>query len=251
MAPPAGPILSSGLLQALFLPQIATAMMAGFAVQRYILSGLHIDFRLGHYNPFLWFGYGVYFIAAGVQTTFQRNTSHAYIVGILCTEGFGVGWTIQTALVAAQSLASPQDRAVVTGIRNFARFTGGSFGLAIASAIMNNVITSRIANAGFPQAIVDQIKGASFNIPLGLTSEQTQVLLDAEMQGVRGVFWFLLGAAGLTFFLSLPVEDKGLPGDEKNDSNEGAEAQEAQEPGLEMVPNQEEKSEAIRTEKEE
>jgi len=140
---------------------------------------------------------------------------------------------------------------VVTGIRNFARFTGGSFGLAIASAIMNNVITSRIANAGFPQAIVDQIKGASFNIPLGLTSEQTQVLLDAEMQGVRGVFWFLLGAAGLTFFLSLPVEDKGLPGDEKNDSNEGAEAQEAQEPGLETVPNQEEKSEAIRTEKEE
>jgi hypothetical protein len=34
LSPPAGPILSSAMLQALLLPQIATAMSAGFAVER-------------------------------------------------------------------------------------------------------------------------------------------------------------------------------------------------------------------------
>jgi hypothetical protein len=33
--PVAGPLLSSGLLQALLLPQIASALAAGFVVQRY------------------------------------------------------------------------------------------------------------------------------------------------------------------------------------------------------------------------
>lgn len=36
--PPAGAILSSALLQSLLLPQIATAMAAGFIVQRYCLQ---------------------------------------------------------------------------------------------------------------------------------------------------------------------------------------------------------------------
>jgi hypothetical protein len=36
--PPAGPFLSSALLQALLLPQIGTAMAAGFIVQRYLAT---------------------------------------------------------------------------------------------------------------------------------------------------------------------------------------------------------------------
>jgi hypothetical protein len=37
LEPPAGPILSSGLLQALLLPQIATALASGFVLQKYLL----------------------------------------------------------------------------------------------------------------------------------------------------------------------------------------------------------------------
>jgi fucose permease len=169
--------------------------------------------RLGHWNPILWTGYGIYVVAAGVQTTFTRNTSHAYIVGILFLEGFGIGWTMQTALVAAQAIAPPEDRAVITGIRNLFRFVGGSFGLAIASAIMNNVIHSQITKAGLPESITGEITGVQFNIPAGLTSEQVEILRDAEMEGVRGVFWFLFGVSVLTLLMSLPVEDHGLPKD--------------------------------------
>ena len=174
--------------------------------------------RLGHWNPVLWTGYGIYVVAAGVQTTFERNTANAYIVGILFVEGFGIGWTMQTALVAAQAIAPPEDRAVVTGIRNLFRFVGGSFGLAIASAIVNNIIHSEMNNAGLPESVTSHIIGVQFKVPNGLTGEQVEVLLDAEMEGVRGVFWFLFGVSVLTLLLSLPVEDRGLPIDPKKKS---------------------------------
>jgi len=171
--------------------------------------------RLGHWNPVLWTGYGIYVVAAGVQTTFERNTANAYIVGILFVEGFGIGWTMQTALVAAQAIAPPEDRAVVTGIRNFFRFVGGSFGLAIASAILNNIIHYEMNKAGLPESLTSHITGVQFKVPDGLTGDQVNVLLNAEMEGVRGVFWFLFGVSVLTLLLSLAVEDRGLPVDPK------------------------------------
>jgi len=174
-------------------------------------------------------GYSIYLIAAGVQTTFARTTSHAYIVGILLLEGFGVGWTTQTALVAAQALAPPKDRAVITGIRNLMRFTGGAFSLAICSAIMNNVINSKVASSDLPTNITTQIRGAEFNIPAGLTAEQKQTLLDFEMEGVKGVFYFLLGVSALTFILGLGVEDRELPKDEKKGQEKKSEEKGVQE----------------------
>jgi hypothetical protein len=100
-------------------------------------------------------------------------------------------------------------------MRNLFRYTGGSFGLAISSAIMNNIINSKLATSDLPKTIVDQINGAEFNVPAGLTAAQSQTLLDAEMEGVKGVFWFLLAVSLLTFLLSLIVEDHGLPEDKK------------------------------------
>ena len=134
-----------------------------------------------------------------------------------------MGWTLQTSLVASQAIAPAKDRAVVTGIRNLFRFTGGSFGLAISSAIMNNIINSKLAASGLPKSVVDQIDGAEFNVPPGLTEDQTQTLLDAEMDGVKGVFQFLLAVSLLTFVSSLIVEDRGLPEDKDRAPQETAE----------------------------
>jgi hypothetical protein len=171
------------------------------------------DERIGHYNPVLWLGYGIYFIGAGIQCTFGRTTSHGFIAGVLALEGFGIGWTLQTSLVAAQAIAPKPDRAVITGIRNLFRFAGGAFGLAISSAIMNNIISHKLSKSDIPKDIANQIKGTEFNLPPGLNETQVQTLLDAEMEGVKGVFWFLLAVAALSFVLSLAVEDNGLPGD--------------------------------------
>jgi len=66
-----------------------------------------------------------------------------------------------------------------------------------------------------PESVMSHITGVQFKVPDGLTGDQVKVLLDAEMEGVRGVFWFLFGVSVLTFLLSLGVEDRGLPVDPK------------------------------------
>jgi len=80
---------------------------------------------------------------------------------------------------------------------------------------MNNVINSKLAVSDLSKSIVDQINGAEFTVPVGLTSVQAQTVLGAEMAGVKGVFWFLLAVSLSTFLLSLIVEDHGLPEDKK------------------------------------
>lgn len=67
--------------------------------------------------------------------------------------------------------------------------------------------------------VTNEIRGTEFNVPLGLSERQAQSLLDSEMEGVKGVFWFLLGVSTVTFILNLAVEDHELPGDEKNKDN--------------------------------
>ena len=88
---------------------------------------------------------------------------------------------------------------------------------------MNNVIKSKLANSDLPLSVIDQIRGAEFKVPPGLNEEQTNALVDAEMAGIKGVFYFLLGTAALTLLLSFAVEDKGLPGDEKKEEKPVAE----------------------------
>lgn len=155
---------------------------------------------------------------------------------------------MQTALVAAQALAPNKDRAVVTGIRNLFRFTGGAFGLAISSAIMNNIIASKVFSSNLPQDVTSQIRGAEFNVPAGLTDAQKQTLLDFEMVGMKGVFYFLLGTAALTFLLSLGVKDRGLPGDEKKETAPLTQTENAEQPNSDL---EAQSNETLSSEKEE
>ena len=96
---------------------------------------------------------------------------------------------------------------------------------------MNNVIKSNLADSGIPESILESIRGAEFNIPQGLSESQMQLLLDAEMAGVKGVFWFLLATSIIALLLSFGVEDNGLPGDEKREKKAEAEARGEQSDG--------------------
>jgi hypothetical protein len=88
---------------------------------------------------------------------------------------------------------------------------------------MNNIIKSTLADSGIPEDILESIRGAEFNIPPGLTQGQMELLVNAEMAGIKGVFWFCLAVSAITLLLSFGVEDKGLPGDEKREAERKAE----------------------------
>jgi hypothetical protein len=79
------PITSSGYIQALILPQVVTIFFSGFFLSWH-----------GKYNCMLWAGYSIYLIGAGLATRFDPSSDTGYIIGILVTEGLGMGLTLQT-----------------------------------------------------------------------------------------------------------------------------------------------------------
>lgn len=58
----------------------------------------------------------------------------------------------QSSLIAAQAGVERKDMAVVTGTRNFVRNLGGTLGLAVAGAIVNNSIRSALSPLGLPES---------------------------------------------------------------------------------------------------
>lgn len=88
-----------------------------------------------------------------------------------------------------QALAKHEDRAVVTGIRNMARFIGGSFGLAISSGLLN---ASKLKNR-------DGASQPPSNYDLGLNR----------------IWWLLFGIGILVFIVGFGVKDVGLERDEQ------------------------------------
>lgn len=97
------------------------------------VSNGQITMRTGGVKPQILVGFAIWTIGSGLQTMFSRTTSAGMIVGFLLIQGWGAGSTFQTTLVAAQASAPGKDRAVVTSARNFFRFGGGAFGLAISN----------------------------------------------------------------------------------------------------------------------
>jgi hypothetical protein len=71
-----------------------------------------------------------------------------------------------------QAIGEHKDRAVITGVRNMMRFIGGSFGLAICSALTHN-----------------------------------ETLL---MEGLEKVWWFLFAIGATVFLAGFGVKDVGL-----------------------------------------
>jgi len=105
----------------------------------------------------------------------------------------------------------------VTGARNFFRTIGGAFGLAICSAILNNTLSSRLAqDPSISPEVRDQILSSAFQLPDNLTAEELASIMNAYAAGIRGIFIMFVPLGALSFLLSLFVVDVGLPDDAKD-----------------------------------
>ncbi|KAK9899515.1 MFS general substrate transporter [Cystobasidium minutum MCA 4210] len=185
------PIKSASFLLSLLVVQVCSSLLAGIITPytKKVLPQVRVGF-------FIWT------IGAGLQTTFNRQTKHANLVGLLILQGFGVGCTLQTTLVAAQAGAPNKDRACVTGTRNCLRFMGGAFGLAICNAILNNVIKARL-----PSSIPDDVKRVitrqiSPELPSSLGPEVVEAIYSAYEDALHYIFIFFVPVVGVAFVSS-------------------------------------------------
>ncbi|WWD19942.1 hypothetical protein CI109_104415 [Kwoniella shandongensis] len=192
-------IMSAALLLPLVLAQVPTTSISGFVVK---------------YTNRTWasFFVGFVFWAAGQggQLCFNRTTSNGVIVGCLLLQGLGIGSTIQSTLVLAQASGPPADRAAVTGVRNFARTSGGAIGLAIGNTALQNVFLENLPT-DLPKGLGDSLREV-FEIPAGLDAATKAAILDAYMKGLQAVFIYFVPVVGLclvmcAFIKDIPLDD--------------------------------------------
>lgn len=161
------------------------------------------DIRTGRYNPSIWAGFALWTLGLGLQTTFGPDISLGKIIGYLIVEGFGIGLTFQTSTSPTIDLL----------IRSLGRSTGDvtqerprssdggtkllqnnrgclwsckyspydiSILIIVCSAILNNVLASRLAQeTDLSPEVRQQIIRASLELPRDLTPAQMQTVMNA------------------------------------------------------------------------
>lgn len=111
-------------------------------------------------------------------------------------------------MVAALATTKNEDRAVVTGGRNYFRTMGAAFGLAIANAIYQHDLSSQLAaTPGLTSSERENLASSALAdldaLPEGV---KTQVI-DAYAHGLRMVFIAFTAIAGLCALTSLLIKE--------------------------------------------
>ncbi|WWC69847.1 uncharacterized protein I206_103790 [Kwoniella pini CBS 10737] len=197
------PILSAALLLPLVLGQVLTTTISGYVVK----------FTNRTWASFF-VGFVLWTAGQGAQLCFGKSTTKGVIIGCLILQGFGIGSTIQSTLVLAQASGLSGDRAVITGVRNFARTSGGAIGLAIGNSILQNVFLGHLPE-DLPQNDVKQLAD-DFGHIKQLSETMAAAVREAYMQGIRKVFIFFVPVVAIclfmcTFIKDLPLDTPSIP----------------------------------------
>ncbi|KAB8233870.1 major facilitator superfamily domain-containing protein [Aspergillus alliaceus] len=163
-----------GVAGSLILPMViahgATSGLTGI-----IMSWTH------RYKVVISTGVGMWAIAAAAKSFYTQNTP-LLVIGLGgIFEGIGVGCSLQPG-------SDKSDRAVVTGLRNFIRDMGGSVGVTVSGAILNNVLQN-VLRGRFSAELISKITSSAFSLSdFDLTDEDKKLISDAYMRGLRDVF---------------------------------------------------------------
>ncbi|GAB1193858.1 hypothetical protein APSETT444_003093 [Aspergillus pseudonomiae] len=196
---------SPGTSGSLILPMvIAHGITSG-------LSGLIISWT-GRYKVVISTGVGMWMLAAAAKSFYTQQTALWILELGGIFEGIGVGCSFQPVMVGLLAGSDKSDRAVVTGFRNFIRDMGGSIGVTVSGAILNNVLHNDLKGR-FSDALISKITSSAFaSRDLNLTDEDWELISDAYMHGLRAVFSVFAVLILLFFALILCIKDYGLAG---------------------------------------
>ncbi|KAF8609401.1 MFS general substrate transporter [Ceratobasidium sp. AG-I] len=163
-------------------------------------------------KPIIVAGFSIWCIGAGLQSTFGLDSSKGMISGYLILQGIGVGCTLQTTLVAAQASVSKEDRAVVTGARNFFRTLGGAIGLVVCTTAKNAVLKKQLSK--IPGLAAESITAIIKSGPQASTNSSLEsAVRSAYMVALHTVFVLFIPVAGLSAIMTVFLKSVRLPGD--------------------------------------
>ncbi|CAI7581359.1 unnamed protein product [Penicillium crustosum] len=169
------------------------------------LTGASLKY-LGYPNPYMLLGTGLMSIATGLFSTFSLITPHQHWIPFQVLQGLGVGMTLSMPYVATQTVLRPEDIPVGTSLLQCFQFFGASVNLAIAEAIFDNKLNSRLASWGFDTYDVRKIISAgSAEARRVVSSPDLPRVLDSYNHAITTTFYVATSVAAVAFLLSLGI----------------------------------------------
>ncbi|KAJ2306357.1 hypothetical protein IWW54_004773, partial [Coemansia sp. RSA 2705] len=116
------------------------------------VSGI-ITKRFGRYREMIWLCGVLIAVGNSLLILYTPSISSGARIGILAVTGLGLGFGIQTLIIAAQCSVDGLDMAATTSVVIFMRTLGGIFGLSILSSVLNNNLRTKADALGvrFPE----------------------------------------------------------------------------------------------------
>ncbi|KAI1313246.1 putative efflux pump antibiotic resistance protein [Xylaria venustula] len=144
--------------------------------------------RLGHYKPIIVTGAVCWALAAVEKMHYDQATPlwKTIVVGIF--DGVGVGCSLQPVLVGLFAGSDVDDRAVLTGLRNFVRDMGGATSATVSGAILSNILSSQLRSRFGPELVAKLTSSAFALRDLNLTAEERAMITEAYVKGLQAVF---------------------------------------------------------------
>ncbi|KAF9100467.1 hypothetical protein BGX29_006542 [Mortierella sp. GBA35] len=185
-------------------------VVAGLLVSS-IFSGFMIS-KYGQYRPFIWVGFAFGTTGIGLLTLLEVHSGRGPQIGYMFITGLGIGFCMQTTLLAIQSAVSMKDMAIATTNCTFFRTVGQVIGIAIAGTVFNNTVKSQFApliaqTPGVAAVIANSSLGASFG------PEIEAQILEAYMHAIRSAMTVGIPFMGLGFLSSLFIKHHKLRAD--------------------------------------
>ncbi|KAJ9483491.1 hypothetical protein VN97_g9911 [Penicillium thymicola] len=169
------------------------------------LTGASLKY-LGYPNPYMLLGTGLMSIATGLFSTFSLTTAHQHWIPFQVLQGLGVGMTLSMPYVATQTVLKPEDIPIGTSLLQCFQFFGASVNLAIAEAIFDNKLNSRLAIWGFDTYEVRRIINAGSAEARSLVSAaHLTAVLDSYNHAITTTFYVATSVAAVAFLLSLGI----------------------------------------------
>jgi EmrB/QacA subfamily drug resistance transporter len=124
---------------------LLTPLMLGIIVMS-VVSGRLIS-RTGHYRIFPIVGTALLILGFGLLATFDVDTSRTEVAIAMIIIGCGLGNTMQVMVLAVQNSVDHADLGIATSASMFFRSIGGTVGIALFGAILNNRLTGNLTAA--------------------------------------------------------------------------------------------------------
>lgn len=181
-------------------------MVAGI-LSMSITSGQLIT-KFGRYKIFPVAGSLILALGLVLMSTLQVDTPYWRIAIYAFLFGGGLGFTMQTIVVAVQNAVEMRDMGVATSAVTFTRSLGGAVGTAVMGALLNSRLASYLAEAmgdasipvgsGSPEMATNNIQAMQ-----QLEEPMRSIVLGAYTNALTDIFLFSVPIVVLAFVVSL------------------------------------------------